>query len=376
MNTNVIIVGVIHHNTLSLVRCFGQCGIKVIFLTYGSGDDYVSCSKYINASYTACNSNEALQTLYEITKELKNKPIVITADDDFASLIDLSYDKFKDRCYFFNAGESGRITYYMDKSIQTQLAKETGFNIPITILSKGVNMTHEGISYPVIIKPKESIHGGKKIAVCTSEVDLIDAMREFNENETILIQEYIVKDYEIVILGCSYGSKIIIPGYIIKHRDYLGGTTYSTIYSSACLSQDILDASKKFIEQVKYEGLFGIECIFSKGKYYFIEANLRNDATTYSLCVAGANLPMWYYSQITGERCPEFNVRSIESMVEFCDLLNVLKCRVNPFKWIKQLRNCECKYFYNQDDIKPYRKGKKLFCEMIVNRIVKLVQFR
>lgn len=371
MSAKVIIVGISHHNTLSLVRSFGMCGLKIVFVTYGAGENYVSNSKFVEETIKSDNAEEAISLLLNKLKELTEKPVIITADDDAASLIDLKYNEFVGLSYFFNAGETGRITYYMDKERQSKLASACGFYVPMSVECTTDEMSGIDIPFPLIIKPKESIHGGKKIRICNDAEEMSIAKESFQDVNHVLIQEYIDKNHEIVILGCSVNGSIVIPGYVVKHRDYLGGTTYSTVYPSTNLDKATLEASRKLIGEIRYEGLFGIECIYSKGKYYFIEVNLRNDATTYSLCIAGANLPMYYYNKILGLGDEvALNARIIRSMVEFNDFFNVLKFKINPFTWIGQCIKCECKYFYCSNDKEPFKRQMKMTLKMIINKII------
>ena len=140
----------------------------------------------------------------------------------------------------------------------------------------------------------------------------------------IQIQQYIKRDKEIVIDGVALpDGNIIIPGYVYKHRDYLGGTTFSTTYPVSALPEEIVCKIKQLVKNIGYEGLFGVELIINKGEYYFEEINLRNDATTYALAVAGVNLPYIYALAKQGfDYQKEANkpIRTINSIVEFRDL--------------------------------------------------------
>ena len=43
----IIIIGTNHHNTLSMVRCFGEEERKVSLYIYGDDNSYIALSKYV-----------------------------------------------------------------------------------------------------------------------------------------------------------------------------------------------------------------------------------------------------------------------------------------------------------------------------------------
>jgi len=125
---------------------------------------------------------------------------------------------------------------------------------------------------------------------------------------------------------------------------------------------------------LNYEGLFGIELIKSKENYYFIEINLRNDATTYSLAVAGVNLPLMYYNLCSGTNSIDetiFEVRTIFSIVEIVDFSNVVHRRIHFLEWFKQLRQAECRYYFSKEDKSPYQLAKKNYILTILKKLIR-----
>jgi predicted ATP-grasp superfamily ATP-dependent carboligase len=352
---DVWILGASHHNTYSILKCFGEAGIKANLAIYGCTRSYIGSSKYANSVSYFQSAENLLAWLLQ--KELdKSKDVIISCTDEIAHLLDESYDSFKNRCRFFNAAQKGQITHWMNKFVQVEGAKECGFDAPQTLLvelpiTKDVSFN----TFPCIVKPLESIDGGKQIAICKSQNELNSALSDFHCSN-VLVQEFVRKDYEIVILGLTVDGETTIPGYIKKHRDLTGGTTYSTVYSSESLLPSLIFASKKLVAKINYSGLWGIECIVRNGKYFFVEINLRNDATTYSLAVAGANLPMEYVRLATVESAKlnqQWKIANIDSMVELNDFVHVLKRNVSLTKWVREYRNSKCKYCLSRKDFIP-----------------------
>ena len=366
----LVIIGPSHHNTYSMVRCYGENGINPDVILYGKKNSYILRSCFIAYSYVTSDAAGALRVLQENYTEA----VVIACADEIASLMDRDYQKLSTRFYFFNCGSNGRLTYFMDKAVQASVANEAGFKVPVSVGGTPSEMADKDLPYPCIVKPLESIHGGKNIQICQTQNDLPKAMTMFNPSERVLVQEFVEKEYEIVVVGLSFGNEIIIPAYIHKHRDNKGGTTYSTVKSIEDLSSNVLSACQGFIAEMKYQGLFGIELIRGKHDYYFIEVNLRNDATTYAIAVAGFNLPLAFWKLCNGENVESImrnEVRQINAMVEFEDFNFVLKRKVSLFRWIREYRLSECKYFHSDTDIEVSKLKKKEYMKFLRKRIFK-----
>lgn len=354
MNYDIIIIGVTHHNTLGMVRCVGQMGRKVdlLILTEQPCRSFVSASRYVNKTIFLQSDDEILDVLINFKSSDGAKSIVISCTDSSAHTLDMSYDFLKEKFEFFNAGANGRISHFMDKQIQVEIAKKVGLTVPQSIKYEG---EIGRVKYPCIIKPLKSISGGKKIIVCDEEVALKAGLVSFEGTE-LIIQEFIKKDSEIVVLGISTHKGIYIPGYIKKHRECDGGTTYSTVYDSSSLPDTVVNGCRSIVEESNYIGLFGIEFVIYNDNYYFIEINLRNDATTYALAVAGVNLLDYYLRVLYDEKftvdCPKFSC--INAIVEYNDFKHRHDYGISYLTWIKQYLKSKCKYYYSVSDLFPF----------------------
>lgn len=370
--SNIIIIGASHHNTLSMVRSFGEEGQKVILYIYGIQDSYIAKSIYVESVMYFEKASDAIDCFAYQIQFFPKKPLVIACSDEVSSIMDMRYQQFISQCNFFNAGRSGRITEFMDKQKQLNLAKECGFSAPSSIDSLPNDIDVEVVKYPCFVKPKASIYGGKNIAVCQSKEELLTALNNYHPEYNVLVQDYIQKEYEIVVLGLSVGDKVVIPGFIQKHREERGGTTFSTVRPVSELSPHVVAACKKLIAEIGYNGLWGIECIKQGSDYFFLELNMRNDATTYALKVAGVNLPDLYRHLVesTDYTLSINPVRKIQAIVEFNDFNFVLKGKIGLFQWIREYRGAECKYFHANDDLLPYKLKKSEYFKFLRKRIL------
>ena len=370
--SKIIIIGTNHHNTLSMVRCFGEEGYNVLLYIHGADSSYIASSIYVENTCFFASASSSVDAVISYVKNTTEKPVVIACSDDISSLMDMRYDELIAKCFFFNAGKVGRITYFMDKQKQMNLAKTCGFLTPMSVDALPNDVRYDTITYPCLVKPTASIRGGKNIAICKSKEELKCVLTKYNSLYKILIQEYIRKDYEIVILGMSVKDNIIIPGFIQKHREEKGGTTYATVRPISDLNNSIVDACRRMVKIIGYNGLWGIECIKQGDNYFFIELNMRNDATTYAMKVAGVNLPVLYHKMLhTADNVhPHLQiVKSINSIVEFNDFNFVLKRKIGLLKWLREYKKAQCKYFYSVVDPVPFKLRKREYISFLRKRI-------
>lgn len=369
-NTPQIIIGTNHHNTLGIVKSLGIAGIPVILIVKG-GKGFVEKSKYVTECFHIENAEHCLSILDRISYDHTEKLIVISTSDLFTHILDLNYDKLSQKFKIPNCyNKNGEITYFMNKDMQVEIASKIGMNVPYTITYNWESKIPKPEKFPIIIKPLKSIGGGKNICICESQEELEPALSHFDRNYPIQIQKFIKKEYEIVVLGCVVDGKVIVPGFIRKHRDEKGGTTFSTVYNTDKLQGGLIEKVTCFIKEIGYTGMWGVEFIFSNNEFYFIEANLRCDATTYSLTVAGVNLPYIYSMLLEGKEYASCkSIETMNSMVEFGDIFFLLKRKISFKEWRRDLKSCKIKYFYDKNDMRPFYAK---FCNFIVYLFIKI----
>ncbi len=363
MSVNVIVIGKTHHNTLGVIRALGESSehYKCVLILYGEKESYLTKSVYVSQSFFLSSVDSIVDKLLSIATDKRQAIIAVT--DEAIHHLDQKADLLLPYFCFFRSKEFGVLSYYMDKTNQDKIAKSVGFNVPL-------NYTPENITYPCILKPKTSFAGGKLVLICQNDDDYNKSINRY-PTTSFQIQQYLTIDREIVLVGLSVNGEVLLPAFVSKHREIAGGTTYSTVHSIDELDSLLVQQSKDLILAIGYEGLFGIEFIQCDGKYWFIEVNLRCDATTYAVAVAGVNLPVAYVNATLTDgqiRIENSSIRSIDSMVEFRDVEFVLKGQLNLFKWLRQRAKCECKYYYNCFDRRPYREYMHVFRKRLMTR--------
>lgn len=359
----VIVLGTTHHNTLGIIRSLGESpyNFGVVLVLYGESESYLTSSKYVKSHYFVKSPNEVTGQLLALAKE--EKQVIIATTDEAVHQLDLNAGLLLPYFHFFGTKEVGRLTWFSDKQEQDITAQSIGLNTP-------TNYTPENICYPCLLKPLASIAGGKRVIICNNKEEYHHAISEFPKTQ-FQIQQYLPKEQEIVLVGLSVNGEVHIPAYILKQRENAGGgTTYSTVHPSNDLDSSLVEKSKELVKVIGYEGLFGIEYLLCEGKYWFIEINLRSDATSYAVSVAGVNLPVAYVLAKQGEEINNIvnnQVCIIYSMVEFRDFEFVLKRKIGLLSWLRQRNQCKCLYFYSHSDREPYRINRRKLWRRIMS---------
>lgn len=377
---SVIIFGGDHHNTLGVIRSLGEKNIYPVLVLIKSPNNFIASSRYIRKLYLVNNEVEGVSILMNELTDKQLKPIVICTNDKTASVVDKYYSKLSNYFLLPNAGEEGRINFYMNKEEMRSLALSCGMTVPKTWFLKKNDEIPLDIIYPCITKTVCSIDGGKSdICVCSNQIELHKVlMRE----KDFQVQEYIDKDYELNIVGCSlkHGEQIIMPGIIRKIREYpyrKGSSSFSVLESFDDKGVNI-ELVKKFIREIRYDGLFSIEFVSKNGINYFLEVNLRNDGNGYIPTSAGVNLPfIWCCSLINIQPSIGNAKLPFYFMSDFTDFRHILSKHVTFKKWWSDFRRVNCFLLYNRNDKKPFIKRLRyLIKDIIISKFCKISKRR
>lgn len=358
---NIIVIGTDHHNTLGVIRSLGYKGLypNLVVVT-NHKKPYVSYSKYIQQYHVLTSANDIVDYLLKTKSTYDSKQVVISCADYITAILD-THQELLSAFYHLPVGK-GNIVQVMNKDTMANIAKECGLVTPRTIMINDVSFSNH-IKY--IFKPLKSIEGSKAdIAVVKSEEEL-NTFLSYTQCEKFQIQEYIEKNIEFQLIGCSLneGKTIIIPGASIILRQPENTNTGFLKYISLDEFQfDGIEKCKKIIQTIGYSGLFSMEFLRGKdGKDYFMEINMRNDGNSICVTSAGVNLPfIWYNYNIGKKEWIEESKKAIKEtlvMPEFDDFVNVLKRKISLRQWIRDVRQTDCFMEYDKSDMKPFYVG-------------------
>ena len=252
----------------------------------------------------------------------------------------------------------------MEKQRLCDLAEKNGLTIPKTYKVKTGEIP-EGIEYPVLTKADDSFAKNWKGAthICQNEEELKKAFAEIKQ-ERILIQHYIKKKNELCLDGYSWnkGNNLFI-GIASNYRYILPDrySYYMDIFNFH--NEELYRSLQGMFRDVGFEGIFSIEFLVDeKDQLYFLEINFRNSTWSYASTKAGMNLVTgWCAAMIEGEsHKPVYKeiAPGFTAMVEISDFkTRVVGRKVGLGRWLKDVKNCSCTFYYQKDDKKPLRSA-------------------
>lgn len=379
----VFVFGGDHHNTIGVIRGLGHAnsGIEQIAIVRGNRKNCLTLTcKYVSEVYTITTQQEGLDILLDKRIEGR-KQVLICCSDGAAEIVDKHLNELIPYYYLQNANQqAGRIKYYMDKERIANLAEECGFTIPKSFVFNIGDDVPKNMSYPCITKPLISIDGHKSdIITCNDAYSLLKALNTIKERgcSAVQIQQYIDKEYELSIVGCSLkgGDELILPGIIRKIREYpikRGSSSFAVMLPWSEYQFD-LQPVYKIMKEIGYTGLFSIEFLHCKGVDYFLEVNLRNDGNGAVSNAGGVNLPNLLYNYFLGNDI-SYEKKVIDNPVYFMrddvDYCHVLEHRLSLFEWIKDWRRTNTFLLYNNLDKGPFKKRIKSIIKTIIKHII------
>lgn len=357
MKNAVIIIGGDHHNTLGVIRSLGEVGISpYVIVINPQNASFVLKSTYIKKGWLIKSPKTLTCFLKSTFRNETEKPVVIACSDEVASELDMNRDSLLEKFIIpCSSLGQGYLTKIMDKSKMLKLAEEKGMRIP------KIWKNTEQVVFPCFVKPQVSKDGLKEdIEKILTKEQLEDYLQKPN-HEKILIQQFVEKDYEYQIIGCSLngGEIVAVPGVSIvlrcSERSNTGFLRYLPLKK---FSFPYMDNCRAFLKATGYSGMFSIEFIRDKnGEDYFLEINFRNDGNAICVTAAGVNLPyIWcqYNTEKLGQEIHVNKINPIYVMPEFNDFLLVLHGKVTLWKWLKDFHKTDCFMEYSKSDKKPF----------------------
>ena len=347
-------------NTLGVVRSLGEAGIRP-YLVLWTKPELSKFSKYVKECYLSFTLEKGFQYILSKFGKEKEKPFIFATEDESVSCLDRHYDELKDKFYFYNAGEQGRLTKLMEKGYLPQLAESCGLRIPRTEEVRNGELPIT-LSYPVITKsPTSTIFNWKSnVHVCYNEEELLEAFKQINQDR-VVIQEYIEKvdeiDYEGFVI--NDGKDLYMP---LNNRYYrLEEDSYGNYaYIERNPRPELLEPIKKLVEKTGYNGIFEMEFLVGKnGQPFFLEINFRSSAWLYAFKKAGVNLPYMFAVStlqnsldVSSENIKKLPFSLMFSISDFNQ--NVLTRKVSFWRWIRDFFSTDCFFIFNRHDTKPF----------------------
>lgn len=375
--SEVIIIGQNYNTSLGLIKSLGEGGFKCGTVKFKRKKSFVRnllqipispdlCSKYVDKWVTIPREPETtlINGLISNFGDKTHKKIILPADDYCAFALDNNYHLLSE--YFHVPHIINRIhslKYYMDKQNQKVIAKSSGINISKTWsvnIEKGKRISiPKDVIYPCITKPQSSIGLPKSyIQKCNNEDELFSLLNHIADETSckILIEEYIEVEEEFTIPGISDGVNVVIPAFLKKiviGRGAHKGVTICGKVEDSKLYQEECSKLISLIKNVGYTGIFDIEVLKSKDKFYLNEINFRNGAAGLSLTKAGINLPVIYVHNLSNGTqivvsCPQF--KELTFVNDKAALEHYLADECTKYEYNKIVNDVKVRLIDNTDD--------------------------
>lgn len=374
---NSIVFGFDSYNSAGSVRCLGEAKIRpIVIIVSSKSKTAVSRSKYIDKYYQVKDIEAGIELLKSFCIQGKRTYLFATSDK-VATALDNEYDGLIKYYYFPNCGRKGRLTDMMDKASMCDLAKQSGINVPFSVPYKVGDALPDGIPYPCLIKPLKSTEGSKQdIRHFFSKEDLEKYFQLNRKTKEYLIQQFIKKEHEILIIGCRTESgKTYLPAFFHKSRNVGEGDAGSAGFISRGLPPGInFNSVNMFLEKLKYVGPFSIEFGVEKGRPYFFEINLRNDGTINYYTKIGVNVPLiWIKDNYTLDESKPNKAYYID---EFGDFLNVLRGSLSFKQWYTDFKKSKVFKYYDHHDKGPFIGFAPMQLRIVVSSFLRKISGR
>ena len=364
---DVIVIGSDHHNTLGVVESLGMAGLMphvIIVSKTAVPNSFVLKSKYCKGQGFSTTYDDLIPLLHNLFgHRTSEKPVVITTNDQAASLLDHHLDELSAFLQLPGTGKQGELEYWMDKLNMIQLAKSVGMNIPETITVKR-GETVKDFVFPCITKSVSTLKGAKtNLRICSNIDELNGFLSRQTQYDEVQVQQFIDKDFEYQFIGCSIngGREITIPGrtHIVRPNGF-DNNFHKEFVENDNSFNDVLEQTKAFIRQTHYSGLFSVEFLRDKnGTDYFLEMNFRNDGGAICVTASGTNLPyLWYLSQTDYNAFQSQLEASTFTPVIYTPIFHYFYCMTSgevSFKeWLRNNRRSNQFSTYFSNDTAPF----------------------
>jgi predicted ATP-grasp superfamily ATP-dependent carboligase len=340
-----------------MLRSLGAAGIRPTVLINHCKNPVVALSRFRGEARYYDSVSQIPDILKQYYAKDTYPPVLICCDDAIQEAVDKRYEELKNHFILSDINQKqGEIAKMMNKQRQMAVAREAGITVPPTwFFHKGEKVTDDVI-YPCFAKTDNSIYGSKAdMHICNSREEL----QPLVDQKNYLVQEYIKKDFEIILWGTSLGNGEYFMtgvGHKLRHQPpEIGMSSFGIVESFEDHPGLDKAAVLRFLKALNYTGMFSIEMAVRNGKYYFLEINLRNDGKQHFSTVAGANLPEMYIKsrlnlpvEMPKMRYPTYY------MGELTDFQYVKSGDIKWKDWLRDVRRTDSFFILNWRDPLPF----------------------
>lgn len=299
MNIQPVLIGA-DLNCYNVARAFHEAyNVKSIaFGRYEIGATKNSNIIEFNIVEKINESDVLVETLIKLSDKLKDKKLILMGcTDEYAELIIDNKEKLKGRY----------IMPYIDKELKEKLISKDvfygmceKFNLPYPktyIYSKDDNVENVNFTYPIIVKPADSIAYWHNEFENMKKAYLVNDITEFKEvvnliyssgySENLIIQDFIPGDDSKMRVLTAYSDKngkvkmMCLGHVLLEEHTPKGIGNHAAIITE--FNERIMLKFKDFLESINYVGFSNFDIKYDErdNEYKVFEINLRQGRSNY-----------------------------------------------------------------------------------------------
>lgn len=255
------------------------------------------------------DSDKLVDLLIKLSDEIRknNKvPILMGCTDEYAEFI-IDFRDTLSKKYITPYIDSELKDKLIEKESFYDMCEEKGLYYPKTyIFSKGDTITDFEFSYPVIIKPSDSVlywkypfEGMNKVYTAQNKEEFVAITNKIYEgkyDKNLIIQDFIPgDDSNMRVLTCYSDRNGLVKMMCLGHV-LLEEHTPTAIGNHAAIiteyDEELMNGIKDFLEDIDYVGYSNFDIKFDTrdGKYKLFEINLRQGRSNFYVTSSGNNI--------------------------------------------------------------------------------------
>lgn len=395
MKSKVVVIGHGYTSRLGIIRSLAEldCELTIVaMVSHGfwgrlirwEGGKPIDCySKYVKkVKYSPAQDEEALVKLLLEECVDPNQKVILIPDSDFSAVvIDRNQERLKEHFLFPHINHTpGLVEHWMEKTVQKELAKNVGLNVPdgrVVVVENQHFVFPENVHYPCFTKALATISGGKQfLKRCDNETELRQLLDKVSlkYNTRVLIEDYKSIDTEYAVVGFSDGSNVVIPGvieFVVNSKSHFGIARQGKIMPVTGF-EELLGQFREFVRKIGFCGLFDIDFYESHGVMYFGEMNLRFGGSGYAYMVMGANLPAMMVNYFKGMDIMDMPCK-VEETASYVNermcMDDFLHGYINENEFHEIIDSAQIHFVFDDADPGPQRKLKRYLGFQRLNRI-------
>ena len=359
-------------NGLGVTRSLGWSGIKVVGVDYRS-DATGLRSRFVKPFITSDPVKKPEAVVEELLQEAAgypDKPVIMACADDYVLLVSRNRRKLS-KAFEFMLPPEDVIEAMTNKSYQYQMAVRAGIPIPNTIYPKSMDdiaAAKDTIGYPCFIKPFYSHLWSRRFGNKGFIIKSYDELREkyhliFATDLEAMVQSIVGTPGKDLFQVSAYFGK---DGYISPRFTWCKARQAPPNFGVASLgisikNKKVEESGVMFLKAINYQGIGSVEFKLdtNDGVYRLIELNCRTWMQNVMCTVAGLNIPLIQYLDLTGQPCPttgDFRegVRWWDALADLDSFIRLKRRRqLGAWPWFKSWLGSDCYAYFALDDVAP-----------------------